>query len=273
MSFLGAFADLFKQPERKYGFKPDPNHFMLPMLSVPAPAATPAKFSLTPQLRPVLDQGQKGSCVHNAGAGNCGYLQDKENLALKFDPSRLFTYYNTRMAEGTVWSDAGSTISDYVASVKKFGNCPENGTGDNVWSYSDGPFKFRLKPDEACYDFAIKHTAMSSMACPQTEQSIKHVLLQGFPVILGFQVYSQFESSQAAATGMITMPGPTDQYMGGHGVLLCGWDDNCPALGKAWEVRNSYGSGWGIEGNFFIPCAYFLDPSLSSDLQVIDLIK
>ncbi|HBN08566.1 MAG TPA: hypothetical protein DD435_07915 [Cyanobacteria bacterium UBA8530] len=52
-----------------------------------------------------------------------------------------------------------------------------------------------------------------------------------------------------ASTGIMPMPKPSEQVFGGHAVLAVGYDD----AKKVLIVRNSWGSGWGDKGYFYMP--------------------
>ena len=96
---------------------------------------------------------------------------------------------------------------------------------------------------------------------------LKAVLAGGLPVDFGFVVYSPFESEAVAKTGIVPMPAEHDYEMGGHSVLLVGYDDRA----QTFLVRNSWGTGWGIDGTgyFTLPYPYLEDPTLSSSFRVV----
>jgi C1A family cysteine protease len=50
------------------------------------------------------------------------------------------------------------------------------------------------------------------------------------------------------------MPAPTDRCVGGHAVLVVGYDLNA----KTFKVRNSWGNSWGQAGYFTLPFDYLL---------------
>ena len=117
----------FKLPPRKpgqyriagYGWKPDLPDLRDFTYAVPhaTAKALPAKVDLRPTCPPVYDQGQLGSCTANAIAGAIEFEQKKQKLT-EFTPSRLFIYYNERVAEGTAPSvDSGAQIRDGIKSV------------------------------------------------------------------------------------------------------------------------------------------------------------
>ena len=221
----------------------------------------PASVDLRPQCPPVYDQGQLGSCTANAIGAAIQFLEMKEQLPNVFTPSRLFIYYNERVMEGTVDSDSGAQIRDGIKSVSKDGSCAEE-----MWPYDIT--KFRTKPDAKCYAEAAKHKVIQYQRLTQNLQQMKGCLASGFPFVFGFTVYESFESPEVAKTGHAPLPGPTEQAIGGHAVMAVGYDDSQ----QTFLVRNSWGTGWGMQGYFTLPCAYLSQPSLSSDFWTIRLM-
>jgi C1A family cysteine protease len=97
---------------------------------------------------------------------------------------------------------------------------------------------------------------------------MKSYLSTGFPFIVGISVYASFESQSVAKTGIVPMPGPKDFLLGGHAVLVCGYNDNL--INGMWIVRNSWGSSWGDKGYFYLPYNYLTNPNLCSELWCIE---
>jgi C1A family cysteine protease len=209
----------------------------------------------------VYDQGQLGSCTGNAIAAAYEFDLLKQKKT-DFAPSRLFIYYNERVMEETVKYDAGAQIRDGIKSISKQGVCDEK-----AWPYIIT--KFARKPTKACYTAALKHTAMKYQAVKQTETDMKTCLAAGYPIVLGFTVYESFETAEVAKTGVVPMPGKKDQVLGGHAVMVVGYDD----ASKRFIVRNSWGVHWGLAGYFTIPYAYLTNPSLAADLWVVNTIS
>jgi C1A family cysteine protease len=89
------------------------------------------------------------------------------------------------------------------------------------------------------------------------------------PVVFGFSVYESFESDEVAKTGTVLMPDKSEQLLGGHAVVLCGYDDET----KRFLVRNSWGEEWGQAGYFTLPYEYVTDPNLASDFWVVQTVK
>ncbi len=243
-----------------YGWVPDlPDHRDILYSAVrKIPAKLPPKVDLRPQCSPVEDQGQLGSCTGNALAGALEFLERKDGVPF-VDASRLFIYYNERVIEHSVKSDAGAMIRDGIKTLAKQGVCSEK-----KWPYVIS--KFAVKPSSACYKDAAKRQITSYQRI-LTLDEMRTCLADGFPFVFGFTVYESFESQQVANTGVLQMPKSNEKVVGGHAVLAVGYDDNQ----KRFTVRNSWGMDWGMSGYFTMPYAYLADRNLSDDLWTIRL--
>jgi len=251
-------------PQRHgYGWTPDlPDHRDLLYSAQPnLLAALPAKVDLRPQCPPVYDQSQLGSCTANSigAAFEFDQMKQQENA---FMPSRLFIYYNERIIEGTVSSDSGAQIRDGIKSIGQQGVCPETD-----WPYDIT--KFAVRPSANAYTDAAKNKAVSYQRIARTLPQMKGCCAEGYPWVFGFTVYESFESPQVAQTGIVPMPSPTEQVLGGHAVLCVGYDDSQ----QRFIVRNSWGAGWGMQGYFMMPYAYLLDVNLSDDFWTVRLVQ
>jgi C1A family cysteine protease len=223
-------------------------------------SALPPSVDLRPVMPAVYDQGDLGSCTAN-GIAACmehQYITQKLPDAI---PSRLFIYYNERAAEGTVHSDSGAQIRDGIKAVVKYGDCPEV-----EWPYIVS--KFTHKPTEQCYIDAKKNVVESYSAIAQNLPTLKSTLAQGYPIVFGITVFSSFESDEVEKTGIVPMPAHNEEDLGGHCIVLAGYDDTK----SAFLVRNSWGSDWGVGGYCWMPYAYVTNPNLASDFWVIKLV-
>ena len=52
-------------------------------------------------------------------------------------------------------------------------------------------------------------------------------------------------------------------------MLAVGYDDDA----QRFIVRNSWGTGWGMDGYFTMPYGYLTDPSLASDFWAIYAVE
>jgi len=235
--------------------------------SAHAMANIPSSVDLRDKCPPVYDQGQLGSCTANAIGGALEFEMMKQGLAA-ITPSRLFIYYNERAIEGTISTDSGAMIRDGIKSVASQGDCPEGNVGDPppAWPYDIS--KFTVQPAQACYDKAKDLKAVNYQSVTQNLADMKGCLAEGYPIVFGFTVYESFESQEVASTGNVPMPKATEKVLGGHAVLAVGYDDD----ERVFICRNSWGSGWGDAGYFYMPYAYLLDDNLSDDFWTIRLV-
>lgn len=225
-------------------------------------ATLPPSVDLRNQCPPVYDQGNLGSCTANGIGAAVQFDRKKENFSPDFVPSRLFIYYNERVIEHTVHTDAGAMIRDGIKSVAKQGVCPED-----RWPYDIS--KFADKPDASCYEEARKYKAVEYNRILQTLNQMKGCLASGFPFVFGFTVYDSFEDPSVAQSGVVPMPKPQEQVLGGHCMMVVGYDD----AQQRFLVRNSWGTGWGMQGYCTMPYSYLTDHGLSSDFWTIRAIK
>jgi len=220
----------------------------------------PPRVDLRPWCPPVYDQLDLGSCTANAIAGAVQFERQRQSLVPPFVPSRLFLYYNERAMEGTINSDAGASIRDGLKSVASQGDCPET-----EWPYDVN--QFTTKPPDVCYKWAVHYRTTSYESVSQTLQQMKGCLASGFPFVFGFTVFESFESDKVAANGVVPMPGPNENVLGGHAVMAVGYIDKY----ERFIVRNSWGHGWGAEGYCYMPYRYLSDPNLSGDFWCVKL--
>lgn len=232
-----------------------------------ASVTLPPLVDLRPQMPPVYNQGNLGSCTANAIAAAVEYVRKKQADPILFSPARLFIYYNERRLEGTTKDDAGAFIRDGFKAISQWG-VPD----EQLWPYSDNTVKvgrkippFMRKPPSSVYKSAHTDLAISYEAVPQYRNTIMAALAQDFPVVIGFSVYESFESPQMARDGKMPMPALTEKMLGGHAVLVVGYD----AVEGHWIVRNSWGSGWGDGGYFYMPIPYLESSNLSSDFWTL----
>ena len=59
-------------------------------------------------------------------------------------------------------------------------------------------------------------------------------------------------SSETAKTGVIQMPRAKEQVLGGHAIVIVGYDDEQ----KRVKFVNSWGAGWGDHGFGYLPYDY-----------------
>lgn len=247
---------------RNYGWRPDvPDHRDYHFKHAEAPIVAPPKVDLRPQMPTVYNQLDLGSCTANAGGAAFQFDQIKQGQP-NWVPSRLALYYGERVMEGTVKEDAGAQIRDCVKVLAKTGVAPES-----LWAYDVA--KFAKKPPVKYYKVATQNQALRYERVDQTPEAMEQVLAKGYPVIMGFAVYTSFESPQVAKTGMVPLPAKGEKDLGGHAILVVGYDH----AKRLFIVRNSWGADWGDKGYFYVSYDYFCNPSLADDLWVIYTVE
>jgi C1A family cysteine protease len=252
-----------KKIKRIYNFRPQNGDFR-DYEYTPKPetlASLPNNVDLRPLMPPIYDQGQLGSCVSNGTAAVVEFELMKQKSSVIM-PSRLFIYYNGRVLEGTVKQDSGLQVRDGIKVVVKQGVCPEP-----EWPYTIS--KFKTKPTTKCYKDALQDVILQYQAVPQTLASIQACLAEGYPVVMGFSVYSSFESDAVTSTGIVPLPAKNESLLGGHSVDIVGYDN--PS--QRYIVRNSWGTSWGMAGYFTVPYTYFNNAKLASDFWMVTSVK
>jgi C1A family cysteine protease len=248
---------------QRYGWIPDLPDARDFMYAAPEAvlASLPTSVDLRSECPPVYDQGQLGSCTANAIGAAFEFAQKKEQLA-DFMPSRLFIYYNERKIEGTVDEDSGAMIRDGIKSVHKLGVCDEK-----LWDYDIA--QFTQQPPTEAYTQAMDHQATVYRRVLQVLHQMQGCLASGTPFVFGFSVYESFESQEVAKTGVVPLPPRSEKLLGGHAVVAVGYDD----AQQRFIVRNSWGTGWGMDGYCTMPYGYLTDPSLASDFWAIYAVE
>lgn len=215
---------------------------------------------------PIEDQGQIGSCTANAGVGMYEYMERKA-FGKHIDGSRLFLYKATRLLMGEEGKgDSGAYIRTTLGAIRLFGI-----PNEEFWPYTDHPTNFDLMPESWLWAFgqtfqSIKHFRLDYSADGnENVQRMKENVAKGYALDFGFFVFS---SCTDAATngGIFPYPSINESIVGGHSVLIVGYDDDKvstnPRDGNAktgcFLIRNSWGESWGDHGYGWMPYAYFM---------------
>jgi C1A family cysteine protease len=246
----------------KYHWKaspPDPRDYIYQITNE---TSQPSTVDLRPYCSPVDDQGNLGSCTGNAMAGAID-LMDKKRYNKTTRVSRLFIYYYERYLEGTVNYDSGAYVRDALRATNTYGAPLET-----LWPYDIT--KFKTKPTTAAITDGANRKVTSYMSVANHAAAL-NALSNGYPVIIGFTVYSSFESGnwyQANGSGIMPYPNTTrESVLGGHCVLLVGYD----MTHNYYIVRNSWGPNWAKGGYFYMPFSVIQNTSMSSDFWAVEI--
>lgn len=248
--------------ERKYGWTREPLNPNKILMGITAPiTGLPTQVDLSVVFPPCYDQKSTSSCTGNAIAGAIKYAEIKCGNFESINPSRLFIYYNERLLEGSTDQDCGGIIHDGIKACNIYGVVDES-----YWKFSET--HVTEQPSEEAYSQATKEKIKNYVAIDNTNiTNIKACLAHGYPIVFGFTVFESFESEEVAKTGIMTLPYLHEQSVGGHAVLVVGYDDTKEAV----LVRNSWGTSWGLNGYFWMPYKYITNVHLASDFWMIRL--
>lgn len=231
--------------------------------------AAPIKLAKTVDLRawcsPIENQLNIGSCTANAGVGLVEYYE-RRAYGKHVDASRLFLYKTTRNL--LKWTgDTGAYLRSTLKALALFGVPPEE-----YWPYVVADYD--KEPTAFLYSFASNFQAVKyyRLDPPGTTPAalltaIKTNLVAGLPSFFGFTVYGSYNQASLANQGAIPFPVATDKVVGGHAVMVVGYDDNikikntaagAPTFTGALMIRNSWGTTWGDGGYGWLPYEYVL---------------
>lgn len=226
----------------------------------PVTKDNPPTYSLASKIKKVYNQGSTSSCTANAlcQAFNIMNVEDPS-----FDPSRLYIYARERQMEdmmiGKIFiTDDGADEADALFWASTVGICPESS-----WPFI--PSKVNDLPPISCDKEACSHRIHNVLSVPQTLDGIRTTISSGHPVLAAIALQSYFFSASAMTSGNIPMPSTIDLNLGGHEVLIVGYDDTT----SSFLVVNSWGDNWGCQppgansrGYFWLPYDFVLNTSL-----------
>jgi len=222
------------------------------LLNVHASVVLPPAVDIRSKCPAVYDQGTLGSCSANAGIAARVMLDN-----LSADLSRLFQYYMERKIEHDVNTDGGAQMRDIGKALLNYGATPEV-----YFPYVIANFKKAPTHDAITHALTYKIKSYHAVA---DVTGIKQILaLMQQPVLSGIDVYASFESDKVAKTGLVPVPKPNEKNLGGHAILIVGYND-----AKKWFIcRNSWGETWGDKGYFYLPYDFFTK-GFASDFWVL----
>ena len=234
------------------------------MLSRVSPSLPPT-VDLRQWCGKVKDQGQLGSCTGHAFASAVEWICRKY-LGSQPTLSPLYVYAKELLADGNFPNDDGSTGVTGSNVVIASGVCEDSLCPDSGQSIEQPTAA--MDTNAAQYRMGAYHGLTGS--------SVAQSVLGDptpWPVEMGFTVYSSFESSDVAASGIYNPDPSTEQVVGGHETLLVGFDlGPFPTLrpvncGPSFLVLNSWGEDWGLKGFFW--CAASVLDSPDTDLKIV----
>jgi Papain family cysteine protease len=233
---------------RRYGRKipaPLPPHRMLSRVSPALPSAVDTRANCGP----VKDQGSEGSCTAHAGTSAAEWIFRKYFLKFPiFSPQ--YTYAKELIAQGSFPNDVGSDGVTLCNTLIANGCCELP-----LYPYTAGDIEMPTVAQDsnaALWRLGAYHGLTSS----QVALSVLGDPVP-WPVEIGFTVYESFESDAVAQNGIYN-PSSGESALGGHEVLMVGYDvGDTPTLRPATcppaaLIQNSWGMDWGAAGFFWM---------------------
>lgn len=240
------------------------------------------------QMPPIWDQGQLGACQSYAADAIDQYIK-----GYSYEPSHIFTYYNVRKVEGNAADeDTGGTLSGTCRAIKQYGICDSS-----VWP--NNAKDFAVTPPKAAYEDGLAgNDALAEFYRVESVDEARQALAAGHLPYIGINIYENFETADVMRSGVI--PEPSGMLLGGHAMVIVGHHDNVAAsrpnvwrnlfAGKVrafWSglkrfftksgvaskgyflIRNSWGTGIGLNGTGYFRVSYEAFEQLVMDMWII----
>ena len=207
---------------------------------------------------PVYNQKSLNSCSANAIAAAIRFDHLRRGTRGALNPSRLFLYFNERSIEGAVDKNVAVSLRDGYKSLARVGVCSEE-----HWPYRVRHFAHH--PPRTCYDHAAAHRAIEYLRLKQDLTHMRDCLASGYPFTAGISIYPSFKTERVKRTGNVPMPKRGETMLGGHAVLVVGYDDRVRRV----IVQNSWGRTWGAGGYCSIPYDFILHGDHAWDLWTV----
>lgn len=215
-----------------------------------------ASKDLSVQLPPVGDQGQQGSCVAWAASYYYKSWSEKQehaswNLAnpyYQFSPSFVYNQING----GT---DGGATFTSAFSLMQSKGDVDIAEMPYNQNDYKTKPNASQLeaaKPYRIPGDWASfwVRSVRGPYSTPNNIDSVKAWLSGGKVLVMAIPVYRDFPDYGGNPPKAYYDYNGYSSLAGGHGVCICGYDDNVNPGGAdadhrgGFKMVNSWGAGW-----------------------------
>lgn len=207
---------------------------------------------------PIYNQLDLQSSTSNAISYCYLYDQMKKQNVNIVNPSRLFLFNNLLKMDENNTTFIGASIYSGLKSLYDIGVCSEQS-----FSYDKNNFNLNLSTN--LYLEAQNNKILIYNAIDQDLNQIKSTLINGYPVLFGFNVYTSFNNDNTVETGNVEIPNDNEETIGNQAGVIIGFDDG----DKVFIVRNSWGENWGDNGYCYIPYEYILNTNYCSDFWII----
>lgn len=208
----------------------------------------PERVTLEQYCPPRKNQGYQGSCVGWASSYAARTILEARQTGaapseVAFSPSSLYNQIALKDCQGAYINKAMDVMQS-----------------QGVLPWRDFPYDENTcsnKPrDPKMQNYVTRgYNRLTTNNDPRADvnlSAIKQNLAQGAPVVIGMMVGGSF--MQAMQGQEIWQPTQNDQQMrgfGGHAMCVIGYDDY--KAGGAFQIMNSWGTEWGVDGIAWVP--------------------
>lgn len=217
----------------------------VPMMTTRSYSAMPKSYSLKQYCPTPKNQGSQGSCVGWAStyaartilyARKNGWNSSYSITNNAFSPSYVYNQIKLGYdcSRGSFISSAMNVLKDQGA--PKLTDFPYICNKSATYSDKSKASGYKIKD--------YHRLSYSDYDQNQTVNNVKKALSNGNPVVIGMSIYSSFSYAKGVWNGV------RDNYRGGHAMTIIGYDDY--KYGGAFEVMNSWGTGWGNDGFIWV---------------------
>ncbi len=231
-----------------------------------APRRLGISVDLSSQMPPVGNQGSQGSCC----AWAIGYYQKthyewlehhwNDSLAShQFSPAFIYNQINGGADQGSGSNTAYALIADQGCAT--MADCPYNQNDCITW------------PSESAYARAVPFRGSTSRWFSMTDSvginKARQRLDSGYTTVIGISVYSNFDNIQSYGYKYCV----ADTYggnRGSHVVTIVGYNDTMTTHDGpgAFKLVNSWGTGWGLAGYWWMSYVAATNAELSAQVGV-----
>ena len=210
---------LHHKGKRAGGLRASTVHRNLRSMRIPSGWTTPDTMPQSPYLLPSDDQGQTPGCTAYGMTGICeGLYWWVTGKKIDFDAHKL--YVKEKQIDGD--NEDGSTLETAILAAKDFG-----------WLSFNNPEGRTVSLD--VYD-------LTSIA------EIKYALHRCPAILLGLNITEAWNSPKADGT-ICDTNGDSQQFIGGHCIILDSYDDYGPWIVNSWNLT------YGVKGRIHLSWA------------------
>jgi hypothetical protein len=228
-------------------------------------AAPPPSANLLSYMSNIRYQAGRGTCVSFALTALHEAVLRRRGLSQ--DLSEQHLYYEIKLVDGSPAACGTRQVNAGMDALRDRGQCREF-----IWPYNPNPpcNNHGTRPLQARPD-GLNYRLTTSTVSARNVLAYKEHMSQQQPVTLSIPVYnSWYQSAETRRSGRITLRVGNEPSVGGHAVLLAGYQDAPSSPGGGYFiVRNSWGLAWGSQcpygaGYGTIPYQYIINDAWES---------